>query len=140
VIGTASARNHDFLRELGADEVIDYTTEPLESVARDVDVVFDMVSGDTQMRSLSVLRRGGVLVTLFDLLVSPAQLAARGFRGAEIEVHPGRERLIEISALIDAGHLRPVVQTVVPLAAVRQAHELSQAGHVRGKIVLQVAG
>jgi NADPH:quinone reductase-like Zn-dependent oxidoreductase len=139
VIGTASARNHAFLRELGADEVIDYTTQPFESVARDVDVVFDMVGGDTQLRSLSVLRRGGVLVTLFDLLVSPAQLAARGQRGAEIEVHPGREQLMEISALIDAGHVSPVVETVLPLAEVRRAHELSQAGHVRGKIVLQVA-
>lgn len=137
VIGTASARNHEFLRKLGADQVIDYNTTKFEEVVKDVDVVFDMIGGDTQERSWAVLKKGGMLVSI----VQPpsAQRAAEfGVRRADLLVEPNAAQLAQLTALIEAGRLKPVVQTVLPLTEVRKAHEMSESGHTRGKIVLQV--
>lgn len=138
VIATASARNHDFVRSLGADEVIDYNTIQFEDVAHDVDVVFDTMGGDTQERSWGVLKPGGILVSI----VSPdteQQAQAHGKRGVIFHAQDSGAQLTEIAALIDAGKLKPHVERVFALADVRQAHETSQGGHVRGKVVLQVA-
>jgi NADPH:quinone reductase-like Zn-dependent oxidoreductase len=138
VIATASAANHDFVRGLGADEVIDYRAVPFEQVVHDIDVVLDTLGGDTQARSWQVLKRGGILVGIVSP-PPPDEAAARGVRGAHVVMQPQLAQLQELAKLADTGRLTCVVETVLPLSEARRAHELSQAGHVRGKIVLEVA-
>lgn len=133
VIGTASARNTEFIRQLGVDEAIDYQTTRFEDVVRDVDVVLDTIGGETQARSLKVLKSDGILVSI----VSPPPESA-GVRVAITYVQPNALQLDEIAALIDSGHLKPHVETVLPLSEAAQAHQLSQSGRTRGKIVLRV--
>lgn len=137
VIGTASARNQDFVRELGADEVIDYQATKFETVANDLDVVFDTIGGDTQERSFGVLRKGGFLVSI---VAPPSQETAAkyGVQSTMVGVQPNGAQLEEIARLIDNGQLKPYVETVLPLSEVRRSHELSQSSRTRGKIVLQV--
>jgi NADPH:quinone reductase-like Zn-dependent oxidoreductase len=137
VIGTASARNQEFLRELGADGTIDYQDVAFETVVRDVDMVLDTIGGDTQERSWSVLKKGGILVSIISP-PSPQTAAARGVRQAYVFLEPKLTQLQEITALVDSGKLRCIVDTVVPLAEARRAHEISQSGHARGKIILKV--
>ncbi len=138
VIGTASARNSDFLRELGANEIIDYTTTRFEEVVHDVDLVFDTVGGDTLERSWQVVKPGGVLVSVVSPRPSFAEAKAHGVRPVWFVVEPNREQLIQIGALIDAGRIRPIIETVLPLSQARQAYEQGAKGHTRGKIVLRV--
>jgi NADPH:quinone reductase-like Zn-dependent oxidoreductase len=138
VIGTASQRNHEFLRALGADQTIDYNTTRFEDVVRDVHVVLDMIAGETQERSWKVLKKGGILVSILNP-PSQEKAAAHGVRQAHTFVQPNVTQLVEIANLVDSGKLKPVVETVLPLAEARRAHELSQTGHTRGKIVLAVA-
>lgn len=137
VIGTASSRNADFLRQLGSDEVIDYQSTGFEDVASSVDVVFDTIGGDTQERSFGVLKKGGFLVSA----VSPPSeelTATHAVRGTKVFAKPNAARLEEVAALIDLGLVKPIVEKVLPLEEVRFGHELSQSGHTRGKIVLQL--
>jgi NADPH:quinone reductase-like Zn-dependent oxidoreductase len=140
VIATASARNREFLRELGADEFIDYTTTRFEDVVHEVDLVFDTVGGDTLQRSWQVIKPGGMLVSI----VSPPPPAdvtqSHDVHFIWFIVKPSREQLIQIGAFIDAGQLRPIIDTVLPLAEARQAYEQAAKGHTRGKIVLRVSG
>jgi NADPH:quinone reductase-like Zn-dependent oxidoreductase len=139
VIATASANNESFLRELGVDEVIDYKTTKFEEVVHDVDVVLDTMAGDTRQRSWQALKKGGILVAT--LGISDQEIdQQKGIRGGGLMVHPDFDQLTQIAALIDDGNLKPTVSAVLPLEDAAQAHELSQTGHVRGKIVLQVAG
>lgn len=137
VIGTASQANHDLLRRLGADEMIDYRTTRFEDVVHDVDVVLDTIAGEIQQRSWKTLRKGGVLVSILGE-PSADEAAAHGVRGTSAFVQPNAEQLAEIAKLVDAGKLSPAVEEVLPLTDARQAQELSQSGHVRGKIVLRV--
>lgn len=137
MIGTASARNIDFVRELGADEVIDYQLTRFEDVVSGVDVVLDTRGGDTQQRSWKVLKKGGILVSTFGLPY-PEDAAEHGVRGEPVVVHPDVNQLKQIAALIDAGKLKPFISTILPLAEAAKGHEISQAGHVRGKIVLKI--
>jgi NADPH:quinone reductase-like Zn-dependent oxidoreductase len=139
VIGTASSPRLAFLRELGADETVDHRATRFEAVARDVDVVLDTVGGETTERSWSVLRPGGVLVTIVRP-PSPAWAAGRAARGRFFIVEPNRAHLNELSRLIDAGVIRPVVEAVLPLARAREAYERGARDHPRGKLVLAVAG
>jgi len=132
VIGTASAANLDFVRSLGADEVIDYRADRFEDVARDVDVVFDTVGGETLERSWGLLKPGGRMVTT---AASGEQTTDERVRAAYFIVEASRTQLAEIARLIDGGALRPVVGDVFPLAEARQAYE-HKATH--GKIVLRV--
>jgi NADPH:quinone reductase-like Zn-dependent oxidoreductase len=138
VIGTASARNADFVRSLGADEVIDYRATPFEQVARDVDLVLDTQGGDTQARSWGVLKPGGILVAT-PAPPSQEMAAQMGVRAAMVQVNPTAEILTQIAESIDNGKVKTEVSNVLPLIEIRQAHELSQQGHARGKIVLRVA-
>jgi NADPH:quinone reductase-like Zn-dependent oxidoreductase len=138
VIATASVRNRDFLLELGANEVIDYTTTRFEDVVHDVDLVFDTVGGDTLQRSWQVIKPGGALVTIVSPRPSFEKAKAPGIRPFWFIVEPNRDELIQIGSLIDAGHLRPIIDTVFPLAQARQAYEQGARGHTRGKIVLRV--
>jgi NADPH:quinone reductase-like Zn-dependent oxidoreductase len=137
VIGTASACNHDFLRQLGADELIDYTTTRFEDVVHDVDMVLDTLAGEVQKRSWPTLKPGGVLVSILGA-PSADDAQQHGVRGASVFVQPNAQQLAEIARLIDSRQLKPIVETVLPLAEARRAQDLSQSGHVRGKIVLRV--
>ncbi len=139
VIGTASARNVAFVRELGADEVIDYRATPFETATRDVDIVLDTIGGETLERSWSVLRHGGVLVTVLRP-PSPDWASAREARGVFFIVEPRRDQLIELGGLIDAGAVRPMVEAVLPLAQAREAYTRGAREHPRGKLVLAVPG
>lgn len=140
VIATASARNSDFLRELGANEIIDYTTTRFEDVVHDVDIVFDMVGGDTLERSWKVVKQGGVLVSVVSPYPSSFEKEAKehSVRPVWFIVEPNRDQLIQIGELIDMGRIRPIVERVFPLSEARQAYEQGARGHTRGKIVLRV--
>jgi len=134
IIATASARNHDYLRNLGADKVIDYNTTKFEDVVENVEIVFDAVGGETQARSWQVVKEGGTLVSKEPLVEgAPGQ-------GVFVVAQPNAEQLAKLATLIDDGEIKPVVSTVLPLRDVAKAHELNQTGHTRGKIVLNVAG
>lgn len=137
VIGTARQNDKPFLRELGADAVIDYTAVRFEEKVRDLDVVLDTVGGDTLERSWQVLRPGGVLVTIAG--DAPADKASQyGVRGVDFIVKPSRAQLIEIARLIEAGAIRPIVEATFPLEQARAAFERGLSGHNRGKLVLRV--
>ena len=138
VIATASTRNQDLLKQLGADVPIDYTTTKFEEVAKDVDVVLDAVGGETLSRSYDVVKPGGIICTLRHR-PDPAELEKRGIRGAPIAVRPDAEDLTEISKLIEAGKIKPVVSQVLPLAEAVKAHKQVATLHTRGKIVLKIA-
>jgi NADPH:quinone reductase-like Zn-dependent oxidoreductase len=137
VLATASTKNQEFLRELGVDEPIDYTNQKFEEIALDVDVVLDTIGGETQERSWGVLNKGGVLVSL---LQPPSEEKARshGVRAAMVNDPPDGAALAEIGELIDTGKIKVTVDRILPLSEARRTHELSQSGHVRGKIVLRV--
>lgn len=137
VIGTASAAKHELLRELGADEVLDYRTADFEDSVSDVDVVIDAVGGDYGQRSLKVLKPGGHLVTLPGPDGIPAD--TQGVHAAWVLVEPDLGGLREIAALADRGLLKPLVDTVLPLAQAAKAHEIGELGRTTGKIVLTVA-
>jgi NADPH:quinone reductase-like Zn-dependent oxidoreductase len=137
VVATASQRNHDFLRSLGADVVIDYTTQRFEDVARDVDVVLDPIGGETQVRSLDTLRDGGRLVGLLGL-TRAAQNPDRGIQTTAILVDPDSAQLARIATLVDDGHVRPIVSHLLSLDQAAEAHRQSETRRTRGKIVLEV--
>ena len=136
VIATASGKNENFVRSLGADEFVDYTREKFEEVVKEVDVVYDTVGGDTLERSFQTLKRGGFLVTT---VTPPSQEKAEkfGIRTAMVSVLPSAQQLGEINRLIAAGELKPHIAMVLPLAEVRKAHQFSESGRTRGKIILQ---
>src|SRR5713101_7245924 len=138
VIATASVRNRDFLFELGATEVIDYTTTRFEEVVQSVNVVFDLVGGDTLQRSWQVVKPGGMLVSVVSPRPSADVAKGHDARFAWFVVVPNRVHLIQIGTLIDAGHIRPIVETVLPLSEARQAYEQGAKGHARGRIVLRI--
>jgi NADPH:quinone reductase-like Zn-dependent oxidoreductase len=138
VIGTASGGNQEFLRNLGAETAIDYQKTRFEDVVHDVNVVFDTIGGDTLKRSWKVLKKGGILVSTVEP-PSEEEAAAHGVRAAMFSTQPSPDQLAEIAKLVDAGMLRPIVEAVFPLSEARHAQELSQTGHARGKIVLNVA-
>jgi NADPH:quinone reductase-like Zn-dependent oxidoreductase len=137
VIGTASARNHDFLRKLGVDQVVDYQSVRFEDAVEPVDLVFDTQGGAVQERSWKVLKRGGILVSI----VGPpsAELAAaHGARKAFVFTQPNAAQLAQIARMADAEKLKAIVETVLPLSDATRGQELSERGHARGKIVLRV--
>jgi NADPH:quinone reductase-like Zn-dependent oxidoreductase len=138
VIGTASAKNQTFLRELGADEPIDYENSRFDDVVQDVDVVLDPIGGETQKRSWKVLKKGGILVSIV-APPSTEEATKHGVRSAFISANADTSVLREIARVIDSGKLKPIVETVLPLSEARKAHELNESGHARGKIVLKVA-
>ncbi|MFC9295526.1 NADP-dependent oxidoreductase [Streptomyces sp. NPDC057011] len=137
VIGTASEAKHGLLRELGADELIDYRSADFAEMVSDVDVVLDSVGGETGERSLKVLKPGGHLVTLPSPDDVPAD--AQGVRTGWTLVEPDFRGLVQIAALVEEGRLRPVVDTVLPLEEAAKAHGIGERGRTTGKIVLTVA-
>jgi len=137
VIATASAANEALVRELGADEFVDYRSQRFEEVLEKVDVVLDTIGGETQERSFSLLNRGG---RMFSVVGTPDadKLAAAGATGGTFMVQPNREQLKRIAALIDEERVRVLVDSVFPLSEARAAHDKSQTGRAKGKIVLEV--
>jgi NADPH:quinone reductase-like Zn-dependent oxidoreductase len=139
VVATAASADLDYVRGLGAERVIDYKKERFEESFNEVDVVLDTVAGDTQQRSLLVLKPGGILVSVVSPV--PETLQKRyGVRGAYFYVDVTTARLNKISELFDRGKLTTNVGTVLPLEQARTAHEmLGGKPHRRGKIVLSIA-
>jgi len=138
VIGTTSTPNVDFVRSLGANEVIDYTSTVLESSVRDVDLVFNAVGGKTLESSLYAVKRGGTVVSIAGI---PAQEKAQelGVRVVTFSARVSSELLRTFVRLVDEGQVKVVVEKTFPLSEARQAHELSERGHGRGRIVLHIA-
>ncbi|GAA5018896.1 NADP-dependent oxidoreductase [Streptomyces siamensis] len=141
VIGTASAGKHDFVRGLGADELIDYRDTDFAEAVRDVDVVLDTVGGDYVQRSLRTLREGGILVTILPQGSKelPAQAEKAGVRATEMLVDADHAGMKAIAELVEAGKLRASVAETFPLAEAAGAHALGDTGRTAGKLVLVVA-
>ncbi len=137
VIGTASGRNEQFVRDLGADEFVDYTKQNFEEVVKDVDVVFDTVGGDTLEQAFKTMKKGGFLVSAVE---TPSEEKAKEFdiKAAWLFCQPNAQQLAQINHLIEAGKLKVHIEAVLPLTEVKKAHQLSQSGRTRGKIVLQI--
>jgi NADPH:quinone reductase-like Zn-dependent oxidoreductase len=138
VIATARAEDRELLQRLGADEVIDYKTERFEDRAKEIDLVLDLVAGETQERSWQCLRPGGRLVSTLQP-PSEAEAVRHHATGSVFMVEPKSAELEQISKMIDGGKVTVVVQQSFPLTEVRQAHELLENEHVRGKVVLSVS-
>ena len=138
-IGTGSTRNREFVLGLGADEFVDYTQQDVGEAVSGADVALDTVGGDTTATLLPALREGGILVTIAG---APPEEAARerGVRAEllvdEPEVRAARRRIAE---LVAGGDVHVEIAEAIPLADVKRAHELSEGGHVRGKLVLTLA-
>jgi NADPH:quinone reductase-like Zn-dependent oxidoreductase len=133
VIGTASAGKHEFVRSLGADEVIDYTVGDWSAELRDLDVVLDTIGGGYGERSLPTLRDGGSLVSLTE---NPTFESVRGIHTGFTLVEPDYRGLTAIAGLLESGALRVEIDSVFPLAAAADAHRRSKSGRAQGKIVL----
>ncbi|MBE1491147.1 NADP-dependent oxidoreductase [Plantactinospora soyae] len=142
VIAAARAANHDWLRDLGADELIDYTKEPFEEAVSDIDVVLDLV-GDaadrTSTRSLDTLRPGGLIIPIPG--ASAELITEAGHRGLTVTpflVEPDGAALANLARIIDAGELHVEVQKILPLTHAPAAHVQGEQGHNKGKLVLRV--
>jgi NADPH:quinone reductase-like Zn-dependent oxidoreductase len=138
VIATASTANQDLLKQLGADVAIDYTRTKFEEVAKDVDVVFDAVGRDTLARTYPIVKKGGIITTIV-ARPDQAQLDKYGIRGTSIASHPDGNELAEITKLIEAGKIKPIVSQVLPLADAVKASQQAETHHTRGKLVLKIA-
>ena len=137
VLATASAHNHDYLRSLGAEDVIDYTRQDFTAAVSECDVVFDTIGGEVHARSFAVLKPGGRLI---HIAPGPAGFTAPRDDVTVIRPHVGRDRahLERILELVAEGAVRPPEIRRMPLAEAAAAQELSKTGHVRGKIVFEV--
>jgi NADPH:quinone reductase-like Zn-dependent oxidoreductase len=140
VIAVARGVNHDFVRGIGADEVVDYTTTAVADAVSDVDVVVDCVGDDSLLRTV---RPGGVLAPVPGAARGPGPLeeaaAATGVRVLRHVVHPDGRRLAQLARLVDDGVLSVEVSRTMPLEQAEEAHRIMESGHGRGKIVLTVA-
>jgi NADPH:quinone reductase-like Zn-dependent oxidoreductase len=137
VIGTGSSRNRDFVLGLGADQYVDYTQQDVGQAVSGVDLAFDTVGGDTTQALVPTVREGGMLVTIAN--APPEEAArARGVRAELLVMSPSSEQLARIAELVASGEVHVEISEVPPLTEVQRAHELSESGHTRGKIVLTV--
>lgn len=136
VIATAAVEHLDYVKNLGADLVLDYHAQPFEQQVKDVDVVLDLIGGETQSRSWQVIRHGGILVSTVGV---PQSGIPQGIRAVAVFLNPKAERqLQQIAQLIDAHQIEVTVEKTFELSAAGAAQEFSQHGHPYGKLVLQV--
>lgn len=138
VVATASGADLDLVRKLGADDVIDYKAKPFEDSVHDVDLVIDLIGGETQKRSWKVLKEGGRLVSTVE---QPSAEEAQRKR-AQATVFMAKayaEQLREIAQLVDAGKVRVVISQTLPLSEAKEAHQQLEHEHTQGKVVLTVA-
>ncbi|MEV0579385.1 NADP-dependent oxidoreductase [Streptomyces sp. NPDC050392] len=143
VIGTASAAKHDFLRELGADETIDYRSVDFTEAVSDVDVVLDPLAGETRARSLNVLRRGGILVSLLPAAAPEEEAGAAALLGVRVKtllVEADHAGMKAIADLARTGRLRAHIEATFPLSEAPKAHTLGETNRTKGKIVLVLEG
>jgi len=135
VITTTSEPHLDFVRQLGADEVIDYKRQRFENEVRLVDMVFDLIGGETQDRSWGVLKRGGILVSTLN---APSQQKASvyGVRGTRYTVEESGSELGEIAGLIDLGKVKPTVSKTFAMSDAAAAQQFVEQGNTQGKVVL----
>jgi NADPH:quinone reductase-like Zn-dependent oxidoreductase len=138
VIGTASAPKHDVLRELGADELIDYHAEDFEAVAGEVDVVLDPIGGDYAVRSLRTLRAGGIVVSLTNTRILGEEAAELGVHHRVMLVEADPAGMRALAELLTTGAHRPIGAATFPLEQAALAHQLGETGRVTGKVVLVV--
>ncbi|MFD2418127.1 NADP-dependent oxidoreductase [Amycolatopsis pigmentata] len=139
VIAVASGRHESFLRELGADEFIDYTKTPPEDVARDLDLVLDTLGGPTSGRFLRTLKRGGALFPVYFAEYDADEVARLGVTTSVAQVRSNGAQLAELGRLLDAGTVRVGIDSTFKLADTQAAHERAAQGHIQGKIVLTVS-
>jgi NADPH:quinone reductase-like Zn-dependent oxidoreductase len=139
VIAVASGTHGSFLREIGADEFIDYTKSAPEDIAHDVDLILDTLGGPTTGRFLRTLKRGGALFPVFPGFSDAEEAAKLGITISMTQVRSNGPQLAELGRLLDAGTVRVAIDSTFPLADARKAHERAASGHTRGKIVLTVA-
>lgn len=137
VATTASSKDTDFVKSLGADEVIDYKKEKFEEKLSGFDAVFDTVGGDTTDKSFKVLRRGGVLVSM---LGAPKEALKKEYGVTAIgqNTQTNAKNLARLAELVDQGVIKPVVNKVFPFDQTRQAFEYAETGHPRGKVVIRM--
>ena len=140
VIGTASAAKHPFLAELGADETVDYTSEAVEDRVHDVDVVLDLVGGESTRGALRSLRGGGIFIAVpsGSEVAALRELAGERVRVTSILVEPDRVGMEALAGLAATGELRAHVSRTFPLEHAAEAHALGETGHTQGKLVLTV--
>lgn len=136
VFATCSSGDLAFVREIGADVAIDYRQEHFEDIAQDIDVVLDLIGGETQDRSWAVLREGGIIVCTLGSADERKAAAAKARSAPPFLTQPSGSQLAEIAELIDAGKVRVVVAETFPIEDVRRAHERLEQGRIRGKLVL----
>ncbi|MGI8788063.1 MAG: NADP-dependent oxidoreductase [Pyrinomonadaceae bacterium] len=137
VVATASGKNEELVKSLGADEFIDYQKTKFEDAVKDVDAVLDTIGGETQERSFQVLKKGGHLVSLVNP-PSPESAEKYGVKAEMLNMQPNAGELAEITELAEQGKLKTHVDTVLPFAEIKKAHELSKSGRANGKIVLKI--
>jgi NADPH:quinone reductase-like Zn-dependent oxidoreductase len=138
VIAIASGTHESFLRQLGADEFIDYTKSRPEELVHDVDLVLDTVGGPESRRYLRTLKRGGELYPVFMAQYDPEETAKLGVTTSGAQVHSNGVQLAELGRMLDAGTLRVAIDSTFPLSETHKAHERAARGHIQGKIVLTV--
>jgi NADPH:quinone reductase-like Zn-dependent oxidoreductase len=139
VIAVASGAHETFLRELGADEFIDYTKHRPEDRAHNVDLVLDTVGGPGSRRLLYVLKPGGALFPVYLAEYDPEEVTKLGVTTSATQVRSNGQQLEQIAHLIETGTLRVAIDSTYPLADAQQAHERAARGHIEGKIVLTVS-
>jgi NADPH:quinone reductase-like Zn-dependent oxidoreductase len=137
VFATCSREKADLVKHLGADRIIDYSSAKFQDELSGLDVVLDTVGGEVLENSRRVLRPGGSLVTIVGD-ASEEEDSKYDVKGFSILVEPNRKELDEISRLVDAGEVKPVVSAVFPLPRAREAYETGLRGHNRGKLVLRI--
>jgi NADPH:quinone reductase-like Zn-dependent oxidoreductase len=141
VIGTASKNDFDRLKMIGVDELIDYKNENFEEWVNDVDLVLDPIGGETQKRSLKVIKNGGRLITTVKLENQEESKAKNiAVKGISVTSHPSRlaNELQLIAALIDSGKVKINVDKIMPLQRAAEAQQLGETGNAKGKIVLKI--
>lgn len=137
VATTATGEGLDFVKELGADEVIDYKADDFATKLSDFDAVFDTVGGDDFTKSLGVLKRGGVAVSMI-ATADEAKVAELGVTALTQSTHVNSEKLVELARLVETGVVKPAVGKVFELADIQQAFEARESGKVQGKIVIHL--
>ena len=134
---TSSGDNVDLLKELGADQVINYENENFEDVLGSIDVVLDTLGGENQNRSFNVLKKG-VVLTLTTTKPDEKLVKEYDVKAYQVSMKRDADILNQISDLIEKVKIRPVVKTIFDLSEVKEAHKISESGHARGKIVLRI--
>ena len=137
VFATTSQRNFGMVKGLGADEVVDYKAGSYPVHVKDLDIVFDTIGGETQAKSWPLLKKGGTLVST--LMVDEKAASAHEVTGKSFMLISNGSRLEEITALVDAHKVRVIVAKEFPLAEAKAAQDLSQTGHVDGKIIIRIS-